>query len=567
MSQIRIKDGPQRGKIIALDANQPLVIGREPSCGIQIVDQGVSREHARIFLVGEMVFLRDLGSRNGSFVNDERVEEELLREGDKIRVGTTELVFESRRVAQEHGGNLQYEDDEEFKTSLELKVDDLYVMDGASAGQEGGYFKAICQATQIVQGERDEKKLFERLLEVIVEHIPADYIYLFLKDELTGAVTPRASRQRSAGTNIPISRSILRRSIEDSCAILTADAMKDDRFKSGDSILMYKIRAVLCVPIQGHAQATGAIYAVNTRAGETFEETDLQLLTAIGAQLAFSIENLTAIRGRRRMFLRTIGRLISLLEGCSQGHRGHSERVSIFSSAIAKELGQTDSQIPYITMAGLLHDVGKVPSVWGLSAAATEHSSGVAPVLASIEFLKDLPGLPEVLPSIRSHHERFDGSGIPEQLKGDAIPLGARILGAANVFDKLVFPNGNPSPDVDPDPALVRAAFTDMIAQSGRLFDPQIIQALVVAYRHGRLRALSRDPASDSGEIIKIAQEEFAFAEREIIAAAQANIAQDSNTHPPESKPPILSGETARTSIPIPRSSSTQPLRPEQEKP
>src|SRR5947209_2198841 len=97
--QIRVKSGPQKGKIIPVVGNQPIVIGREPSCSLQIVDRGVSREHAQIFRVGEMVFIRDLGSRNGCFVNEERVKEELLREGDTVRVGNTQLLFESRRTS------------------------------------------------------------------------------------------------------------------------------------------------------------------------------------------------------------------------------------------------------------------------------------------------------------------------------------------------------------------------------------------------------------------------------------------------------------------------------------
>src|SRR5579864_379159 len=169
MPQIRVKTGPQKGKLIPISGPQPLVIGREPSCSLQIVDRGVSREHAQIFRVGELVFIRDLGSRNGSFVNEEKIQEELLREGDTVRVGNTQLVFESRRVAQEEGRDLQYDDGPEFRTSLELKLDDLYVAEGQgreSGEREGDLFKAICEATRIMQDEADESKLFGRLLEL-----------------------------------------------------------------------------------------------------------------------------------------------------------------------------------------------------------------------------------------------------------------------------------------------------------------------------------------------------------------------------------------------------------------
>ena len=499
MPQIRVKNGPQKGKILPVQGSTRIVIGRDGSCQLQINDKGVSREHAEIFRLGEMVFIRDLESRNGSFVNEEKVVEELLREGDVVRVGGTQLLFESRRAAQEEGRDLKYEEGQTFKTSLELKVDDLYVLD-ASSGREGDMFKAICQATQIVQGERDEKKLFERLMDLIQEYIPADHIYLFLKDETTGAVTPRAMRQKAAENSVPISRSILRRVISESRSILTADAMQDERFKADDSIVMHQIRSVLCVPIQGSAQAIGAIYAVNTRAADTFEQSDLQLITAMGAQLALSLENLASIRLRRKMFLQTIARLVALLEGANPGQRGHAERVSTFTSAIATELNLNDHEILLVSLAGLLHDIGKVPAVSGLSPAASERSSGVAHVLAGIEFLKDMQGLQEALPSIRAHHERYDGQGFPDKLKGETIPLGGRIVAVANNFDKLIFPPGNAHASLEPDPTLVRKAFIELEQQSEKAYDPKVVRALIVAYRHGammkstpKLTAVNRD--------------------------------------------------------------------------
>ena len=501
MAQIRIKTGPQKGRIMSLDGAKPLVIGRDPSCALQLDDKGVSREHAEFYRVGEMVFIRDLGSRNGSFVNEERVQEELLREGDTVRVGITLLVFESR-IAQETNRYVKYEDDPDLKTSLDLKLDDLYVLDSPSTGREGELFKAMCQATQILQTEKNEKKLFERLLTLIQEYIPADYLYLFLRDEKTGTVIPRARTTKEADPNIPISRSILKRVISESRAILTADAMQDERFKGGESIVLNNIRSVLCVPLQGSGkQAFGAIYAVNSRLAETFEQSDLQILTALGCQLALSLENLQTIRDRRRLLFRTVGRLVSLLEGHPARQWGHAERVSLYCSAIAAEMGMTDAQVLFTGLAGLLHDIGKVPAVSGVSAAASERSTGVAPVLAALDFLRDIHSLQDALTIIRSHCEHFDGSGIPERLKGGQIPLGSRILGAANVFDKLVFPVGTQVPDVDPEPAVVRKAFAEIERDSGKLFDPEVVRALMVAYRNGALSSVTGPVAAAETEV------------------------------------------------------------------
>ena len=95
MSKIRIVNGPYRGREKTL-GEKSLTIGRDAEAGIQILDRSASRFHAEIFPVGGMFFVRDLDSKNGTFINEDRLtDEELLRESDVIKIGTTELIFES----------------------------------------------------------------------------------------------------------------------------------------------------------------------------------------------------------------------------------------------------------------------------------------------------------------------------------------------------------------------------------------------------------------------------------------------------------------------------------------
>lgn len=505
MPQIRIKNGPQKGKIIPIDGSSPVVIGRDPSAQLQIIDKGVSREHAEIFRVGEMVFIRDLGSRNGTFVNDEQLEEELLREGDTVRVGNTQMVFESERRAAEGRGGLQFEESGEFKTSLDLKVDDLFVGEHSSSARENDGFIAVCQATQVLNTEHDDKQLFEKLMDLIQDNIPADYIYLFLRDPESGAIVPRATRQKGTGSAVPISRTILLRVITESRAILTADAMQDDRFKTGDSIVLHQIRSVLCVPIQAGEKAVGAIYAVNARMAETFEQVDLQMLTAIGAQLAAELEHKIKVKNHRDLFVRLLGRMMRLYEKAPSGAEGHAERVAGYCEAIAVEMSIAQDDLLQIVLAGLLHDIGKLPKPAEAKDAAKSDLSAHA--VRGEEMLRDVPGLQKVLTFVLDHHERYDGKGGPNGLKGESIPIGARIVAVANAFDHLLFDGKDAKDPKDPpDAAAIRQAFTDLTAEAGEAYDMAVVRALIVAYRHGLL--LGPPPSTDGIPTAKPAPDE-----------------------------------------------------------
>src|SRR5262245_8604532 len=97
MAILRVKSGPYKGKVFEI-RDESLAIGRDVSDGAQILDQGVSRRHAEVFRIGEMFFIRDLESRNGTFVNDKTVNEDLLRFGAQVRIGTSVLVLEDKQA-------------------------------------------------------------------------------------------------------------------------------------------------------------------------------------------------------------------------------------------------------------------------------------------------------------------------------------------------------------------------------------------------------------------------------------------------------------------------------------
>jgi putative nucleotidyltransferase with HDIG domain len=138
----------------------------------------------------------------------------------------------------------------------------------------------------------------------------------------------------------------------------------------------------------------------------------------------------------------TLEALVNALEAKDIYLRGHSARVADLSAMIAAQLGLSDERIEQVRVSGRLHDIGKIgirESVLAkrgpLSDEEFDHVKAHAVIGARI--LAPLTHLREVISFVRSHHERADGTGYPDQLAGDAIPMGAQILGAVEVYDAL----------------------------------------------------------------------------------------------------------------------------------
>lgn len=143
-----------------------------------------------------------------------------------------------------------------------------------------------------------------------------------------------------------------------------------------------------------------------------------------------------------RISVATLEALVNALEAKDAYLRGHSARVADLSAMIAAELGLSDEQVELVRVAGRLHDIGKIGIRESVLAkrgplTADEFDHVKTHVVIGAQILAPLTHLRDVISFVRSHHERADGTGYPDGLLGDAIPVGARILGAAEVYDAL----------------------------------------------------------------------------------------------------------------------------------
>src|SRR2546425_4853716 len=149
-----------------------------------------------------------------------------------------------------------------------------------------------------------------------------------------------------------------------------------------------------------------------------------------------------SVTENRELFIGTVKGLAAAIDGKDPYTRGHSERVSRFSIAIAQRLGLTDDEVEKIRISALLHDVGKIgidDSILKKPSALTDEEYEIMKKhpQKGYKIMAPIPGMKEFLPGMYMHHEMINGKGYPQGLKGDEIPLMARIVSVADTFDAM----------------------------------------------------------------------------------------------------------------------------------
>ncbi len=185
-----------------------------------------------------------------------------------------------------------------------------------------------------------------------------------------------------------------------------------------------------------------AVLTIGSKRRSAFTSDDLSTLEKIAAQIGVALENARLVSDLKGLFIGTIKCLSAAIDAKSPWTRGHSERVTEYSIKIGKEMGLKDKDLEDLKLAGLLHDIGKIgtyDSILDKPGELTDEEYEIVrqhPVRGS-ELLSPIKQLSHIVPWIKGHHERFDGKGYPDGLKGEEIPLHARILLVADTFDSM----------------------------------------------------------------------------------------------------------------------------------
>ena len=189
----------------------------------------------------------------------------------------------------------------------------------------------------------------------------------------------------------------------------------------------------------------------------------------------------------RQLFIGTVKSLAAAIDGKDPYTRGHSERVSRFSVAIAQRLGLDDDEVEKIRISALLHDVGKIgidDKILKKPAALTDEEFEVMRKhpQKGYKIMSQIPAMKEFLPGMYMHHEMVDGKGYPQGLKGEQIPLMGKIVAVADTFDAMTTDR----------PYQKAMKFEDAVARIESFvntrYDAEVVGAFTAACREGQIR-------------------------------------------------------------------------------
>jgi len=296
VATIQVIRGPDKGKKFKLREGEN-VIGRQAD-GIGLSDGTISRVHSRISFQNRRWVLEDLGSANGTYLNNERISKpQPLKRGDRIRVGASVLSMEtdsrSRGVlpaldVDEHGRLV----DAAIVATVPSSEDSIIIPTPEAGVRAIENLRVIYQLIAETGSLLNADVILQHTLDRVAGFLKADRGYVMMVNE-AGRLALKASNlpQKSADRRAPISRTIINEVVRNQVGVLSTNAMSDKRFASGKSVHDLGIRSAICVPIKGREKILGIIHIDCNVSDQTYSTEQLRLLTAIGYQTGLAIEN------------------------------------------------------------------------------------------------------------------------------------------------------------------------------------------------------------------------------------------------------------------------------------
>jgi adenylate cyclase len=281
-----------------------ITIGRTEENTICVPSKSLSRRHARLEREGSRLFLVDLDSKNGTFVDEVRIDRRELSGGESFRCG--EVRFRLTPDTLELPSDVSLLRLQPLRTRFAASsMNELLEVDstvGGSAlrlkhpGGEGGAsekLQVLLQVSQILSSPGSIDELLERILQLVFQILDVDRVAVLLVDRASGELLPRVARcakgEQPSGSFY--SQHIVDYVRTHSVAALFSDALRDPRLSGSSSVMLQSICSSMCVPLESKDEARGVLYVDNLSRANGFTQEDLEFLIAFANQAAIAIEN------------------------------------------------------------------------------------------------------------------------------------------------------------------------------------------------------------------------------------------------------------------------------------
>jgi len=255
------------------------------------------------------------------------------------------------------------------------------------------------------------------------------------------------------------------------------DSREDPRYRD----LLPDPYRFLAVRVEQQGESYGWLGLLCFNLQEIFRQAELKLLLSLSEQLAMIIDNTNLYKNLEQSVVNMVKSLVFAIEAKDRYTRGHSERVSTYCMLMGARLGLGKKEYEELKWSSILHDIGKIgipESILNKKEPLTDAEFEIIknhPYKGSI-ILRPIEYLTDSLPGIIHHHERFDGSGYPDGLKGEEIPLSARIIAVADTFDAINFSRSYRGASVD-----VNVLHT-LEKLAGSQLDPRLVEVFNKVY-------------------------------------------------------------------------------------
>jgi HD-GYP domain-containing protein (c-di-GMP phosphodiesterase class II) len=458
-----------------------LRIGRVPGVEIILDDASISRRHAEIIATDKGWSVRDLNSTNGTFINGLRIGrvDRRINPGDHIKFGN--LIVVVNQIGEPSRG-LEGPECRHIKVSQineQTKTTDLSQIMARIEVLSGSHRVANedCRAKIWGSSISTLKDLLTLVVQEAVDILEASTVFIALQD----TTLQRLSIQVGAGVEIepqrvraPLSLAEKAFQLRESLLFDLTDAAPDTDDPTATPI---RVHSTICALVRASGINLGILHLQRPPGKKPFSSDDLLVADALAAKAGGRIQSMQgSLNQQQQVVISSVIALAQAVELRDEYTGGHTRRVTDYALLLADELGLTERERYYLQVGTPLHDLGKI----GIADAVLRKTGRLTPgefetmkghAAHGAHIVETIPELNPVVAIVRNHHERWDGTGYPDRLAGEKIPLLARVVAVVDVFDAM-------TSDRPYRPALpLDKAFDELRAGAGTQFDPRCVEA------------------------------------------------------------------------------------------